>query len=108
MIFTPFSLDPCAYDYGQFVRSGDRRSEVFLSTSSTSCYASIENHFTVKAPVDNHTYHLQAHTGDLALTFKDLLIDFLKGTGISCPNLFTQAEVHFNDADMDLIYKESY
>ena len=45
--------------------------------------------------------------GDPSLTFKDLLVDFLKGTGIPCPGLFTQAQVYFN-VDVDLVDKEYY
>ena len=110
MIFILYSIDSHAYDSGQFVRSWDGGSEAFLSTSSTSrilSYTSIENHLIIRAPVDNRTYNLQGYMGDPSLTFKDLLVDFLKGTGIPCPSLFTQAQVHFN-VDVDLIDKEYY
>ena len=61
----------------------------------------------IRALVDNYTYDLQGRMGDLSLTFKNLLVDFLEGMGIPCPSLFTQAQVHFN-VDMDLIDKEYY
>ena len=54
-------------------------------------------------PVDGHTQDLQHYTGDLSLTFKDLLVNFLKGTGIPCPQLFSQAQVHFGNIDVDLV-----
>ena len=96
--------------YSQFVRSWDGGSEAFISTSSTSwmlSYTSIENHLNIRAPVNNHTYDLQGHMGDSSLTFKDLLVDFLKGMGIPCPGLFTQAQVYFN-MDVGLVDKEYY
>ena len=67
----------------------------------------MENHLVIRALADNYNYDLQGRMGDPSLTFKNLLVDFLKGTGIPCPGLFTQAQVHFN-VDMDLIDKEYY
>ena len=51
----------------------------------------MESHVDIRAPVENYTYDLQGRTGDPSLTFKALLVDFLKGTGIPCPSLFMQA-----------------
>ena len=51
----------------------------------------MESHIDIRAPVENYTYDLRGRTGDPSLTFKALLVDFLKGTGIPCPGLFMQA-----------------
>ena len=104
-------IGPCAYDDHQFVRSCDGGSEAFLSASVTSqimSYASIENCLTMCGPVDGHTQDLQCYTGDWSLTFKDLLVNFLKRTGIPCPQLFSQAQVHFGNVDVDLVDHEFY
>ena len=42
----------------------------------------LHNYLIIRAPVDNHTYDLLGHMGDPSLTFKGLLVDFLKGMGI--------------------------
>ena len=68
----------------------------------------MESHVDIRAPVENFTYDLQSCTGYPSLTFKALLVDFLKGMGIPCPGLFTQARVHFNSVDVDMIDKEYY
>ena len=68
----------------------------------------MESHVDIRAPVDNYTYDLWGHTGDPSLTFKALLVNFLKGVGIPCPGLFIQAWVHFNSIDVDMIDKEYY
>ena len=111
MVFNLYSIDSHAYYSGQFVKSWDSGSEAFLSSSSTSqmlCYTSMESHVDIRAPVDNYTYDLWSSTGDPSLTFKALLVDFLKGTGIPCPGLFTHAWVYFNSVDVDMIDKEYY
>ena len=66
-------------------------------------YASIESRLFIRGPADTRTQELQDRTGDPTLTFKGLFNDFLKGTGVPCPDLFTQAQVHFNNIDVDLI-----
>ena len=60
-------------------------------TSQIMDYTSIESHLFICAPADGCTQDLQAHMGYPLLNFKDLIINFLKGTGIPCPNLFSQA-----------------
>lgn len=45
---------------------------------------------------------------DLSLTFNDVLVDFLEETGIPSPDLFAQAQVYFNNVDVDLVDKECY
>ena len=59
-------------------------------------------------PADGRTQDLQCYTGDSSLTFKDLLVNFLKGTGIPCPQLFSQAQVHFGNTDVDLVDHDFY
>ena len=111
MVFNLYSVDSHAYHSGQFAKSWDSRSEAFLSSSATSqilCYTSMESHVDIRAPAENYIYDLRGRTGDPSLTFKALLVDFLKGTGIPCPGLFTQARVHFNSMDVDTIDKEYY
>lgn len=64
---------------------------------------SIESQLTIQSPAESCTQELRAHTGIPTLTFMDLFVYFLKGTGIPCPNLFLQAQHHFANFDMDLV-----
>ena len=107
-IYGPYLINPCAYDGHQFVRLWD---EGFLSASVMlwiMSYASIESCLTMCGPVDGCTQDLQHYTGDSSLTFKDLLVKFLKGTNIPCPQLFSQAQVHFENIDVDLVDHNFY
>lgn len=71
-------------------------------------YASIESGLFIRSPADVRTQELQTRTGDPTLMFKGLLVDFLKGTGVPCPDLFSHAQDHFNNVDLDLINKDFY
>lgn len=82
-------------------------SEGFLSVSVASQitgFTSIESQLTIQSPAESHTQELQACTGIPTLTFADLSVYFLKGMGIPCPNLFLQAQHHFANFDMDLVW----
>ena len=77
-----------------------------LVTNNVLCFYRKPSHHAW--PCGWSTQDLWHYTGDSSLTFKDLLVDFLKGTGIPCPQLFSQAQVHFGNIDVDLVDHNFY
>lgn len=82
-------------------------SESFLNMAWSSHIKSFEDiepqlRFTSQAALDLPTTALSSYDSNGNVTFKHLVDAFLKGSGIPCPGLFTEALNHFNSSMLDL------
>lgn len=59
-------------------------------------YANLEPHLQIQPPSTQHQIELNAALSNYAFDFEHLIVHFLKGTGIPCPELFADAKTHFN------------
>ncbi|KAK7439976.1 hypothetical protein VKT23_017229 [Stygiomarasmius scandens] len=66
-----------------------------LSLTHVADYGSVKDHLRVETP---HNHVVQAISNALGspFVFKDFLEDFLRNTGIPCPELWRDAQSHFN------------
>jgi hypothetical protein len=73
-----------------------------LWTSHISSFVLLQDHLSFTELSITYQNQLQKALNDDSTTFTSLFIDFLKGTGIPCIQLFEDAQVHFNTmVDLD-------
>jgi hypothetical protein len=73
--------------------------EIFFSlawTSHISSYGSLSSHLDIRrAPASSEADFAHA-VGEPAVSFQEIFVEFLKGSGIPCPNLFADVREHFS------------
>jgi hypothetical protein len=80
-----------------------------LWTSHMSSFALLQDHLSFTEPSITYRNQLQEALNDDSITFTSLFVDFLKGTGIPCVQLFEDARVHFNTmVDLDQIGTDGF
>lgn len=62
-----------------------------------SSYEAFEDHLVLSGPPDVYQQQLRRALADDTISFASLFADFLKGSGIPCPQLFEAAKAHFNE-----------
>jgi hypothetical protein len=77
--------------------------------SQISSYADLHDRLIISSPAPILQIQLQNALADPLATFSVLLVDFFKGAGIPCKELFDDATIHFNDIiDLDLITDDGF
>ena len=67
-----------------------------LWISHISLFANLEHHLYFHLPFNSWTMVLQTVMANSDMNFSSLLKDFIRGSGIPCPQLFNDAKIHFN------------
>lgn len=101
--------------FGQVIKSWDGGSESLFSllwTSHISSYANLKEHLFFVFPSVTLRNQLESALNilnDTGSDFASLLTDFLKGSGVPCPDLFDDAKVHFSNlVDLSQIHNDGF
>ncbi|KAF8055701.1 hypothetical protein FPV67DRAFT_1434783, partial [Lyophyllum atratum] len=88
---------PCrnGFRFTEVLRCFEGGPEVFLSLCGMS---QITGYQDLEACLSRELARLRAAVGDNSITYRSLVIDFLKGSGIPCPGLFDEIKSTFSRA----------